>query len=295
MAKYKIGSLFQTPIAVTQRYGVNSDYYKQFGLAGHEGVDFGTQNGTPFLSPFNGVILRDIFNDKSYGNFSVVWDSQQLCAVWFCHLQDVTTKVGDKVTKGQILGHTNNTGNSSGPHCHVNFVATDAQGNRLNKDNGYQGFLNILDTNLVEFDGAEAMAVISQAELDKMRHDRDTYYNENQDLQKAVITLNAKIKELGDNIALDAQNDHDLATKNLEIEHKLDEANSLITTHYKRFNVFTEGAYIIAVEGLLKPAKKVGDELAKTQDGLAEAAIAKTISNLPKRTLIQRIVSLFRK
>lgn len=151
MAKYSLGSIFQSDFPVTQVYGANPDYYGQFGLAGHEGVDYGTPNGTPFIAPFDGIILRDTFNDKDYGNFTVVWDPTQLCAVWFCHLQDVTTIAGVKVTKGEILGHTNNTGNTTGPHCHVNFVETDALGNRLNTTNGFQGFLNILDTNLVSF------------------------------------------------------------------------------------------------------------------------------------------------
>lgn len=151
MAKYKLGPIFETTFPITQPYGVNPDYYKQFGLPGHEGVDVGTPNSTPVISPFNGVILRDTSGNKDYGNFVVVWDSVQQCAVWFCHLQDFATNIGDKVTAGQLLGHTDNTGNTTGPHCHVNFVETDANANRLNTDNGYQGFLNILDVTLVSF------------------------------------------------------------------------------------------------------------------------------------------------
>lgn len=151
MAKYVLSDIFEGDYPVTQTYGNNPGYYSQFNLAGHEGIDFGTPNGTPILAPFNGTILRDTFNDKDYGNFTVVWDKNQLCAVWFCHLQDVTTKVGDIVTKGQVIGHTDNTGNTTGPHLHFNFVETDTSGNRLNKDNGYQGFLNALDPNLVEW------------------------------------------------------------------------------------------------------------------------------------------------
>lgn len=151
MAKYILSDIFEGDYPVTQIYGNNPDYYKQFGLAGHEGIDFGTPTGTPILAPFDGIIIRDIFDDKDYGNFTIVWDQKQLCAVWFCHLQDVTTKIDDTVTKGQVLGHTNNTGNTTGPHLHFNFVETDASANRLNKNNGYQGFLDALDPNLVEW------------------------------------------------------------------------------------------------------------------------------------------------
>ncbi len=151
MAKYVLSDIFEGDFPVTQVYGNNPQYYSQFGLAGHEGIDFGTPNGTPILVPFDGQILRDVVNDKDYGNFVVVWDKKQLCGVWFCHLQDVLVKVGDNVTKGQVIGHTNNTGNTTGPHLHFNFVETDTLGNRLNMNNGYQGFLNALDPNLVQW------------------------------------------------------------------------------------------------------------------------------------------------
>lgn len=222
MAKYILGPLFDKDYPVTQGYGANPDYYKQFGLPGHEGVDYGTPNGTPILAPFDGTILRDTFGDKDYGNFTIIWDSVQKCAVWFCHLQDVMTVIGQQVKKGDIIGHTNNTGNTTGPHCHVNFVETDAVGNRLNKDNGYQGFLNILDTNLVEFlattgNNWQQQIDYLQKQLDQKNKDYDVLYQEYQnalhsisddkttidnlnqvvnDRNNNITTLNAKIQTL---------------------------------------------------------------------------------------------------
>lgn len=157
MSKYILGDLFKGDFPITQRYGANpldqngKPIYYMFTPPGHEGVDWGCPTGTEVVAPFDGIILRDTFNDKDYGNFTVVWDPIQHCAVWYCHLQDVTTATGDKVTLGQVVGHTNNTGHSTGPHLHVDFVETDGTGNRLNLDNGKQGFLDILDPNLVEW------------------------------------------------------------------------------------------------------------------------------------------------
>lgn len=150
MAKYTIGDIFQGDFPISQRYGERPEYYKQFGLAGHEGVDFATPVGTPVVAPFNGVILRDSV-DKDYGNYLVIWDPVQKCAVWYCHLSNTQVQTGQQVTRGQVVGHTGNTGNSTGPHLHVNFVETDSSGNRLNTKNGFQGFLNILDPNLVSW------------------------------------------------------------------------------------------------------------------------------------------------
>lgn len=150
MSPYKVHAFLKGKFPISQYYGENQAYYAQFGLQhGHEGVDIATPNGTEIYSPLNGIIVRDVMNDKDYGNFVVIWDPVQKCAVWFCHLQDVLVNPSDTVQAGQLLGHTNNTGNTTGPHVHVNFVETDDNGYRLNIENGEQGFLNLLDTSLV--------------------------------------------------------------------------------------------------------------------------------------------------
>lgn len=152
MAKYTLSDIFKGDFPVTQYYGQRPEYYSQFGFRGHEGLDFGTPSGTPILAPFDGKIIRD--NDpvnNAYGNHIVVWDPAQKCAVWYCHLRDNNVSLGQIVKKGQVLGSTGSTGNSTGPHLHFNFVETDANGNRLNLNNGYKGFLNSLDPNLVKW------------------------------------------------------------------------------------------------------------------------------------------------
>ena len=153
MSKYVLGPLFQGNPAVSQIYKNNPDYYKQFGLAGHEGVDYATAVGVPIIAPFDYKILRDNddFKNNNYGNFIVVWDPIQRCAVWFCHLSENYVTYNQTGKKGDILGKTGNSGNTTGPHCHINFVETSPEGARLNMNNGFQGFLNILDTALVEF------------------------------------------------------------------------------------------------------------------------------------------------
>lgn len=205
MAKYTLGDIFEGTFPITQRYGERPEYYNQFNLAGHEGVDFGTPNGTPIKAPFKGVILRDTFGDKDYGNFTVVWDPIQLCAVWFCHLQDVTTNVGNSVTVGQVIGHTNNSGNSQGPHLHFNFVETDSLGNRLNKNNGFQGFLNALDPNLVEWklgQTPDLNARIQQLEraLSDERKRGDDNYTFFQNALHTISDRDAEIEKLKDEL-----------------------------------------------------------------------------------------------
>lgn len=151
---YKLSDIFEGDHPVSQYYGANVGYYSQFGFTnGHEGVDWATPTGVKVLAPFDGVIIRDVDDPKSgaYGTHLVVWDPVQKCAVWFCHLSENYVSPGQSFKRGDVLGKTGNTGNSTGPHLHVNFVETDASGNRLNTGNGQKGFLNILDSKLVEW------------------------------------------------------------------------------------------------------------------------------------------------
>lgn len=154
---YKLSDIFEGNYPISQKYGNNKAYYLKVSGGtlknGHEGVDWATPTGVKILAPFNGIILRDIEASVKnvYGGHIVVWDPVQRCAVWFCHLSANSVYRGQIVKAGQVLGRTGNTGNTTGPHLHVNFVQTDAYGNRLNTNNGSLGFLNILDPKLVQW------------------------------------------------------------------------------------------------------------------------------------------------
>lgn len=142
--KYTIKNFFKVTPRISQVFGVNPDYYKKFGFAGHEGIDYATPVGTEVFAPFDGVILRDTDDAKedAYGKKVVIWSPSKKIAFWFCHLDSNNVDNGQKVSEGQLIGKTGNTGNSTGPHCHVNFCETNETGTRLNTTNGYKGFLD---------------------------------------------------------------------------------------------------------------------------------------------------------
>ncbi len=154
---YTLSDLFPGNYPINQYYGNNPKYmagkyypngyyYTVSGgsLAGHEGVDWGTPNGVQLLCPFNqGIILRAGW-DPVYGYYLVIWDPVQLCAVWYCHLSRYYYNAGARISRFAVVGLTGSSGNVTGPHLHCNFVETDQYANRLNRNNGYQGFINIL-------------------------------------------------------------------------------------------------------------------------------------------------------
>ena len=168
MAKHTLSDLFEGNYGVSQKFGNNpswnqlgikpppgvngnSPYYGYYGFRGHEGTDFRTPKGTKLLVPFEiGTILR-VGWDNAYGNYIVIWDSKQLCAVWYCHLDSVAVLPGRIFSRGTVVGRTGDTGSKGRPHLHVNFVETNSQGGRVNIFNGYKGYLDILNTGLVSW------------------------------------------------------------------------------------------------------------------------------------------------
>jgi murein DD-endopeptidase MepM/ murein hydrolase activator NlpD len=81
----------------------------------HTGVDFAVKTGTPILAVADGKIEPANWG-KSYGIQAV----QKVAGGWviYAHLSKLNVKAGDKVVKGQQIGLSGNTGNSSGPHLH---------------------------------------------------------------------------------------------------------------------------------------------------------------------------------
>lgn len=112
------------PGRVTQVYGARPEYYAQFGLDGHEGVDWGGKEGDPVLAAADGVVKLIAKDDgrHAYGNqirltHTVGTDVYETI---YAHLRGFVTEVkqGDAVKAGQQIGYLGSTGNSSGPHLH---------------------------------------------------------------------------------------------------------------------------------------------------------------------------------
>ena len=82
----------------------------------HTGVDYAVPVGTDVLAVADGVIDKATWG-KSYGVQLV----QKLDGGWFiyAHLSKALVKPGDKVVAGQVIAKSGNTGNSTGPHLHV--------------------------------------------------------------------------------------------------------------------------------------------------------------------------------
>lgn len=113
------------PARVTQAYGARPDYYAQFGLPGHEGIDYGGKDGDPICAAANGVV-KLIAKDNGvhpYGNhirITSVWHADTFEHI-YAHLRGFKSELvqGDTVHAGDVIGYMGSTGNSSGVHLHL--------------------------------------------------------------------------------------------------------------------------------------------------------------------------------
>ncbi|KRF35354.1 M23 family metallopeptidase [Nocardioides sp. Soil805] len=83
----------------------------------HTGLDFSAPSGSSIRAVANGVVTETGY-DGSYGNKTVITldDGTEL---WFCHQTSFLVSVGDTVRGGEVIGTVGTTGNSTGPHLHL--------------------------------------------------------------------------------------------------------------------------------------------------------------------------------
>jgi hypothetical protein len=107
----------QSPI--TAYFGELGPYW----VNGHTGLDFGVASNTPVYAVSNAEVTFSGWKG-AYGKCIMI--SNGWYTFLYGHLDSIDVKIGDKVTAGQVIGKSGDTGNSSGPHLH--FEVRNVQG-----------------------------------------------------------------------------------------------------------------------------------------------------------------------
>lgn len=115
----------------TQHYGERPDAYAQFGLRGHNGIDFAAAGGTPVLACAAGIVAWADTDPAGYGEYIRIWHPALRVHSLYAHLSARLVNKDDAVRQGQTIGRTGNSGNSTGPHLHWELRLADAHGNYL--------------------------------------------------------------------------------------------------------------------------------------------------------------------
>lgn len=111
-------NLWQVPIdrsvyRITATFGQSSGLWSST----HTGLDFAAPSGTPVMSVTNGTVTS-VEYAGSYGN-QVIVTTEEGEELWYCHLSAYAVSEGDEVRSGEVIGYVGSTGNSTGPHMHL--------------------------------------------------------------------------------------------------------------------------------------------------------------------------------
>jgi hypothetical protein len=82
----------------------------------HEGIDVTAPTGTPIVAPASGRVIR-ASSDKGYG-LTVEIDHGNGIVTRFAHCSRLAVRVGQQVTRGQLIAAVGSTGLSTAPHLH---------------------------------------------------------------------------------------------------------------------------------------------------------------------------------
>lgn len=101
---------------ITQPYGmiVPGVTYKD---RPHTGIDYGCPEGTPVLASADGVVQYCGNDPAGYGKHVIILHNDNK-ATLYAHLNDRNVVLKQKVKQGDVIGHSGNTGCSTGPHLH---------------------------------------------------------------------------------------------------------------------------------------------------------------------------------
>jgi uncharacterized protein YgiM (DUF1202 family) len=115
---------------INQYFGENPDFYKPFGLAGHEGLDlYALMNANVYAAAEGEVYRVGHPPDHPYGLHIRVKHvaGNEVYRTVYAHLTQASVSVGQHVRVGERIGLADNTGNSFGSHLHLTLKRDGAQ------------------------------------------------------------------------------------------------------------------------------------------------------------------------
>lgn len=122
----------QQPVSgsITSRFGARSRIRSSL----HTGLDIATSAGTPMIPVTSGRVTYAGYKG-SYGNLIIINHGKNArgenIETYYAHCLRINVSVGDQVNENTIIGYVGSTGNSTGPHLHlevrINGVAMNPQ------------------------------------------------------------------------------------------------------------------------------------------------------------------------
>lgn len=118
-------------VKITQYFGNTA--FAQSGAysgKGHNGIDFGASIGTTLRAALGGTVVGTGNTDAisgcySYGKWVMIKHNNGLSTL-YAHMSQINVSKGQKVSTGEVIGYTGNTGYATGPHLHFGVYLSSA-------------------------------------------------------------------------------------------------------------------------------------------------------------------------
>ncbi len=105
---------------ISSGYGVPRTYWYNGKLVSdiHWGIDIAAPTGTPIKAARSGKVVFAGWNTEGYGNL-VILDHGDGIKTYYAHMSSVAVSNGMSVNGGAVIGRVGSTGQSTGPHLHI--------------------------------------------------------------------------------------------------------------------------------------------------------------------------------
>ena len=106
---------------ITSRFGPRSS-------GNHTGLDIAAPTGTTIVAAAAGTVTLSGNYGNGYGNYIII-DHGNSVRTLYAHCSSLSVSEGQYVSQGQVIGAVGNTGNSTGPHLHLEIIVDGARYN----------------------------------------------------------------------------------------------------------------------------------------------------------------------
>ncbi len=97
---------------------------------GHRAIDIGAPTGSAVLASDGGYVSFVGWTDIGYG-YLIIIDHANGYSSYYAHLSQMYVMLGQGVERGQVIGAVGSTGNSTGPHLHLEIRYNGVEQNPL--------------------------------------------------------------------------------------------------------------------------------------------------------------------
>lgn len=141
-------------VYINQLFGKNDvKFYKDLGMAGHNGIDYAANTGTHAFASIPGTVSFAGKDGSGGKSVRIVSDPVKVDGMWYraeliyYHLDGWLVEAGETVLRSQLIGFTGNTGEfTTGPHLHWGLKIQWSHDNKLSWNKDYNnGFFGAVD------------------------------------------------------------------------------------------------------------------------------------------------------